>query len=72
LRFGLSACTTRGLGVEDVAAIASWIIELLAAHGSGADDIATLEADIRSRAAMRMASFPLYSTISTVTQRSVG
>jgi glycine hydroxymethyltransferase len=61
LRFGLSACTTRGLGQEDVAEIGHWINELVAAHASGADKIAGLEAQIRSRAATLMASFPLYA-----------
>ena len=60
LRFGLSACTTRGLGAEDVSEIGTWILEVLAAHAAGADDVGALETDIRARAAVRMASFPLY------------
>jgi glycine hydroxymethyltransferase len=66
LRFGLSACTTRGLGAAEVIAIASWILELVAAHAACAADIATLEADIRSRAAVQMSAFPFYATVSDI------
>lgn len=61
LRFGLSACTTRGLALEGSREIARWIAELLHAHASDATAIAGLEAEIRLRAASLMGPLPLYA-----------
>jgi glycine hydroxymethyltransferase len=61
LRFGLSACTTRGLAPEGSREIARWIAELLHAHASGAPVTAEHEAEIRQRAAALMSPLPLYA-----------
>jgi glycine hydroxymethyltransferase len=59
LRFGLSACTTRGLGVDDVSEIGHWIAELVAAHARGGNP-EPLETALRAKAAQRMDRFPFY------------
>lgn len=61
LRFGLSACTTRGLGLDGSREIARWIAELLQAHASGAPAVAEREAEIRQRAAALMSPLSLYA-----------
>lgn len=61
LRFGLSACTTRGLGLDGSRRIARWIAELLRAHAAGAPTVAGLEATIGLRAAALMSPLPLYA-----------
>ncbi|HEY9212347.1 MAG TPA: serine hydroxymethyltransferase [Ancylobacter sp.] len=61
LRFGLSACTTRGLGPEDVRTVAGWIAELISGHARHASGIRQCETDIRMRAAALMTPRPLYA-----------
>lgn len=60
LRFGLSACTTRGLEVEGAREVARWIAEILRGHASGEKTMAAREAEIKRRAATLMAPLPLY------------
>lgn len=61
LRFGLSACTTRGLDVDGAGEIARWVAELLRSHTSGAGATAACEAEIKARAAALMGPLPLYA-----------
>ena len=61
LRFGLSACTTRGLGVEQVQRVAGWIVEVVGASEERSSKIASLEARIRAQARELMAPLPLYA-----------
>lgn len=61
LRFGVSACTTRGLGIPEIRVIAGWIAEVIHAHANKASAIAACEMDIRRRAAALMSPLPLYA-----------
>jgi glycine hydroxymethyltransferase len=61
LRFGLSACTTRGLAVEQVQRVAGWIVEVVGASVERSSKIASLEARIRAQARELMAPLPLYA-----------
>jgi glycine hydroxymethyltransferase len=66
LRFGLSACTTRGLRADDAREVAGWIAELLASHATLPSEVAECEADIKARAATLMAPLPLYPMTSAL------
>lgn len=59
LRFGLSACTTRGFGVAETRIVGGWINALIAAH-VGDGEVAACEASIRRDSEALMARFPLY------------
>ncbi len=59
LRFGVSACTTRGLGVAEMEQIAAWINQLLTAAESG-DDLTATETRIHAEATAMMARYPMY------------
>ena len=61
LRFGVSACTTRGLGTQELRAVAGWIAELIHGHAQRMPAITALEDEIRSRAAALMTPLPLYA-----------
>ncbi|MEO8751779.1 MAG: serine hydroxymethyltransferase [Casimicrobiaceae bacterium] len=61
LRFGLSACTTRGLGQDDVDDIGQWIADLIAAHATRGGELANVETALRAKTAARMARFPFYA-----------
>ncbi len=56
VRFGVSGATTRGLGLPEMAQIASWTRRVLAASG----DAAT-EAEVRAEVRAMAARFPLYA-----------
>lgn len=59
LRFGVSALTTRGLGIAEMQAIAAWINELLDVHQAGGD-VAAVEARIAAQSHALMTAYPLY------------
>lgn len=59
LRLGVSAMTTRGMGVGEMQAIAAWISRLLDAHQNGGD-VAALEVEIAAKASTLARGFPLY------------
>lgn len=61
LRFGVSACTTRGLGVEQVLRVARWIVEVVDASEKSSSTLASLEARILAEARELMAPLPLYA-----------
>ncbi len=61
LRFGVSACTTRGLGTQQMRAVAGWIAELVHGHAQQMSAITACEDEIRSRAAALMTPLPLYA-----------
>lgn len=61
LRFGVSACTTRGLSEQQMRTVAGWIAELIHAHAQGMPAITAFEDEIRSRAATLMTPLPLYA-----------
>jgi glycine hydroxymethyltransferase len=61
VRFGTSAITTRGLRSKEVAALATWIAELL--DGLAADsDNAVIEHVIREKVTGLARAFPIYAT----------
>jgi glycine hydroxymethyltransferase len=61
VRFGTSAVTTRGLRSKEVAALATWIAELL--DGLAADsDNAVIEHVIREKLTELARAFPIYAT----------
>lgn len=71
LRFGVSACTTRGLNEQQLRIVAGWVAELVHVHAQdrpaqdmpaqGMPTIAACEDEIRSRAAALMTPLPLYA-----------
>jgi glycine hydroxymethyltransferase len=61
VRFGTSAVTTRGLRRKEVAALATWIVELL--EGLAADnDNAVIERVIHQKVTELARAFPIYAT----------
>jgi len=71
LRFGLSACTTRGLGIDGVTTVGGWINQIIAAHARHDRNLPDLEADIRLRASGLMTPLPLYPEATAAVSRSV-
>lgn len=71
LRFGLSACTTRGLGIDGVTTVGGWINQIIAAHARDDRNLPDLEANIRLRASWLMTPLPLYPEATTAVSRSV-
>lgn len=59
LRFGVSACTTRGLGVAEMVRIAQWINRVLDTAQAGGDP-GPVEAEIAGQATAMMGRFPMY------------
>ena len=61
VRFGTSAVTTRGLRRKEVAAVATWIAELLEGLAAGSDN-AVVEQVIREKVTELGERFPIYAT----------
>jgi glycine hydroxymethyltransferase len=61
LRFGVSACTTRGLDTLQLRAVAGWVAELIHGHAQHKPTMTAIEDEIRSRAAALMVPLPLYA-----------
>jgi glycine hydroxymethyltransferase len=61
VRFGTSAVTTRGLRRKEVAAVATWIAELLEGLAAGSDN-AVVEQVIREKVTELAERFPIYAT----------
>jgi glycine hydroxymethyltransferase len=60
LRFGVSACTTRGLDLADFGTIAAWIDEILAALPGSRDILAGIEARVSTEIQLMLRRFPIY------------
>ncbi len=60
LRFGVSACTTRGLDVGEFGTIAAWIDEILAALSGPRHVLLTIEARISNEIQVMLQHFPIY------------
>jgi glycine hydroxymethyltransferase len=60
VRFGTSAVTTRGLRRKEVAAVATWIAELLEGLAAGSDN-AVIEQVIREKVTELAQGFPIYA-----------
>jgi glycine hydroxymethyltransferase len=61
LRFGVSACTTRGMDGAAFVMIGSWIAELLAVLQHAPRDLPLVEQRIRRQVAALTARFPIYA-----------
>jgi glycine hydroxymethyltransferase len=60
LRFGVSACTTRGLDVADFGTIAAWIDEILAALSGPRHVLLAIEARVSNEIQVMLQHFPIY------------